>query len=496
MAGPSIDQLFADAGVVRKPPKAPTGITPTFNAANPSQVLTVPTYRDHLSSLTDSRLSQSSQTLLRDMFKHDADVSAAVGSFLTLSDTPMTMIVRDVNGNIDVAATTQLPALVRALTAPTTYLEGFQFKPSLSLLIQEMRYMLMLRGSIGSELIFDKKMRPSRLQHVDTASLVWTEAIAGEMKPSQRVTGRNAPVSLDIPSFFVSYHRRDPTSIYSTSDFVSVINTASARTQVINDLYRIMTVTGYPRMDIKILEETLLQNLPPSVKSDPNPQTTANWIQARMLEVQSTFASLRADQSFVHLDSVEANMLNDRSPGVGIDISNVIDVLNSQNQAALKTMATVIGRGSGAAGVASVEARIAAMNADQLNVPVSNQLSQAFTFLLASYGVPGWVEVKFAPAELRPPLELEAQKSLKASRLLADLSLGIITDEEYHLEMYGRLPPPGSTPISGTNFQNAPSISVDPTTVSANNDPLGKSQSGEGSAAAKGNGKVASKKPR
>jgi hypothetical protein len=110
--------------------------------------------------------------------------------------------------------------------------------------------------------------------------------------------------------------------------------------------------------------------------------------------------------------------------------------------------------------------------------------------------VPGFVEARFAPAEMRPAMELEAQKSLKSSRLRQDLSDGIITDEEYHMDMYGRLPPKGFTPLTGTGFMTpAAAGQVDAADVTPNDDPMGRSLSGEGAKAAKGNGKVGSKKP-
>ena len=38
-------------------------------------------------------------------------------------------------------------------------------------------------------------------------------------------------------------------------------------------------------------------------------------------------------------------MVNDKKAGMSIDIEPVIKTLNAQNQAALKTMATILGRG-------------------------------------------------------------------------------------------------------------------------------------------------------
>lgn len=495
MATPSIDALFKDAGIVKKAPKSGSSVTPTYRATAPGQVLTAPAYRDHLTSLTDSRLNQSSQVLLQQMFKQDPDVSAAVGAYLTLADTPMTMVVKNVDDQIDAAATAQLPKLVRALTMPLDYTQGFSSKPRLPTLIQEMRYMVMLRGGIGNELIFDKAYRPERLMHIDMGSIQWFEKTPGAYKPAQKVEGKNDLVQLDFASIFMTWYRRDPTTIYPQSDFVSIINTAAALTQVVNDLYRIMTITGFPRMELTVMEEVLAANMPASIRDNTDPNVGRQWVNDRINEIASTFGSLRADQPFIHTDSVQTKILNDKNPGATLDITSVIETLNARSQAALKTMATVIGRGQGAAGVASVEARIAAMNADQLNVPVKEQLEKAFTFLLNSYGIAGFVECTFAPAELRPALELEAQRTLRATRLLQDLSLGIITDEEYHMTMYGRLPAPGYTQLSGTNFQQTNALKVDAGEVSPNGDPLGRSVSSAQDKQVKSNGQPGSKKP-
>ncbi len=82
----------------------------------------------------------------------------------------------------------------------------------------------------------------------------------GVYKPRQKVQGSTNGVMLDTPLFFIEYFRRDPTSIYSDSFFVSSITTIAARQQVINDLYRLMQITGWPRMDVKVLEEILINN--------------------------------------------------------------------------------------------------------------------------------------------------------------------------------------------------------------------------------------------
>lgn len=466
----------------KKQAKGATSITPTFNPQNKTQVLSAPTYRDHTKDLVANRTSSDSRELMADLFRNDPDVSATVGSYLTLADTPCSMLVYDQNGQVDRTATQQLQQLVRAITRPIDYTQGFTLKTNLQMLCQELRYMLLLRGAIGAELIFDQKLIPSRIQQVDMNSIDWIEKESGVYKPKQKVPGTQNGVMLDIPSFFVAFHRRDPTKIYPTSDFVSVINTVAARQSVINELYRLMQVTGFPRVSLKVVEEVLMKSTPANVRDDPNKM--AEWATSQLNAVANAFANLRSDQAFAHFDSVEPSIINEKNPGAGLDISKVIDVLNAQNQAALKTMATVIGRGNGSVQVASAEVRIAAMNADQLNVPLKQLLDQALTFLLNSYGTPGFVEVTFPPAELRPDLELEPQRVLRQSRMLQDLSLGNITDEEYHLKNYGRLPPDSAPVLQGTGFMDqGPQVNTDNVSPNANGGSLNKSLTPEGGGA-------------
>ncbi len=476
----------------RKAKAGGTSRTPTYDPNSNTGVLTVPTFRDHLIDVFSSRQSNDARELAHTLFTHDTDMSAAVNGYLTLANTDMTILVRDLDGQIDPEATKQLLAALKRMSTPTDYTLGFQFKRSIDLTNEYMRHMALLRGAVGVELILDKSLAPSELRHVDMASIEWIEKKPGEFKPRQAPTGSNEKIDLDIPTFFTTFFRPDPTSMYGRSFFVSAINTIAARQQVINDLYRLMQITGYPRMDVKILEEVLLKNAPANVRQDP--ELLKTWMAARLQEMATSFASIRPDQAFVHFDSVEASVINEKNPAVGLDITSVIETLNAQNQAALKTMSTIIGRGQSGANTGSVEARIAAMYADELNQPLADLWSQIGSFILHMSGYQGFAEVTFAPAELRPWTELEPQLVMRAARLKEDLSLGLITDDEYHLAIYNRLPPAGAPQLQGTGFAAA-KATVDTTNVTPNSDPLGRSISPEGSTSAKsGQVKTAAKK--
>jgi hypothetical protein len=407
------------------------------------------------------------------MFRNDPDISASVNAYLTVADTAPRFYAYDENNQLSTDGIALVDQLLQAITIPYDYTLGFQHKPPLSTLCEDMRYMILLRGAIGAELVFDKNYQPSELRQVDTGSLYWTEATAGVMKPEQSVSGENERRSLDIPTFFFAKYRQSPTGMYAYSPFVSAINGIAARQQVINDLYRIMQVTGFPRIDITILEEVVRKSAPPSLRDNPVDYTA--YVNAQIGAIKSAYSALKPENAFVHTDAADIKIINDRNPGAGLQITEVIETLDAQNVAALKVMAVVIGKGNGNSQVASVEARLFALSADQLNRPIETILSQALTLAARLAGFAGRIVVQFPPAELRPATELEPMLTMQRSRLIQDLSLGIISDQEFTMMMYGR-PPLATAPLlSGTGFMEQMKASVDATDVSPNSDPLGRS---------------------
>jgi hypothetical protein len=479
--GKAILSIIAPKKAVKKGGFAATG---TYSPSTSQNVLTAPNYQDHLSDIFSTRTADDARTLIVSLMEQDPDVSAALHAYLTMANTQPVILVKDMNDQIDATATAELMQKIKFMTRPTDYTKGFQMKMTLEQWCEEIRYMVLMRGGAAIELIYDEKLIPSDLRNVDLASVEWFEKKPGEYKPRQKVSGVQDGINLDIPTFFVSYYRQNPTKIYSNSPFVSTINTIAARQQVINDLYRIMQYTGYPRLEVTVVEEVLRKNMPANIRVDEAKQT--EWINARLAEIRNSVQDIRADTAFVHMDSVEPGIMNEKSPGAGIDISKVIETLNAQNQAGLKTMATVIGRGASGVNTGSVEARIAAMNADELNAPVSAILSNVFSFMLHQGGYQGFAEVVFVKGELRPELELEPQLTMRQARLQTDLSLGLISDLEYHLQMYHRLPPEGAPELSGTGFMQPTAGGTGRADeVSPNSDPLGRSMAPEGSKMAK-----------
>lgn len=458
-----------------------TSVTNTYKSGN-AETLASPSYRDHLEDLYSTRQSQNSNELLKNLFITDPDCSAAVNAYLTTSNTEIISVAKDAEGNYSQEGTKILYNVMNLIFRRNDYTLNYQMKPSLQELRNELKYMLLLRGGIGAEMVFDKLLRPSEIRVVDMLYIKWKEQKNGQYKPTQETTESGEKIDLDIPSFFTSFYHRDPTTPYTYSVFVSAINIIAARQQIINDLYRIMKITGYPRIDIELAEEVIMKNVPASIKTDP--QKTREYIQTTLQTVVNKFNSISADQPFGHTDSIKAKILNDKQSGMTLQISEIIDTLNAQNQAALKSVSSFLGRGQSGINTATVEAQVFAKHVDELNTTIDHILSETLTLACRMQGWDGLIEIKSQPVHLKPDLELEAMRALKQARLKSDLSLGIITDEEYHIQMYGRIPLGAYEKLSGTNFDTK---EIDTSDVSSNDDPLGRALTPENNKSAQGN---------
>lgn len=471
--------------------KGGKGYSPTFNPRQ--QVLSAPQYRDHLTDVYTSRVANDSRALIATLANMDPDISAAINAFLSVAGSVDPIVYAyNAEDNIDPEGIALGQKMIALMTTVNDYTLGYSSKPTVDALCTDMRYMTLLRGGTAIELVLDKTYVPSELRLIDLATIEWNQTAPGKFKPVQKPAGSNDKIDMDIPTFFTSTFHQSPLDVYTYSTFVSAINTIASRQLVINELYRIMKIVGYPRVDITVMEEALAQSAPPAFRNQPD--KIRAFVETEMGRIRSTIAGLGSADAFVHSSAVTANVINDKNPSAGLQIQGVIDVLNAQNQAALKVMPAVVGKANNGQ-VASTEARLFAIGCDALNRSVAGPLTRALTLGARLAGYEGRVEVFFPPVELRPQLELEPQKTMKSSRLKMDLSAGLISDEEYSMEMYGRPPLPGAPQLSGTGFMDQVNeASVDATDQSPNGDALGRGMATPGGKAAKSNGVATAKK--
>lgn len=102
----------------------------------------------------------------------------------------------------------------------------------------------------------------------------------------------------------------------------------------------------------------------------------------------------------------------------------------------------------------SVETLVYLKSAKALQTPVQTVMSRILTLACRLLGSNVYVWFRMDPLDLRPDHELEAFLTMRDSRILDRLSLGLISDDEAAIEMDCFPRPPGAPNLSGTMFRD------------------------------------------
>jgi hypothetical protein len=122
----------------------------------------------------------------------------------------------------------------------------------------------------------------------------------------------------------------------------------------------------------------------------------------------------------------------------------------------MKTPPSVLGLRleGGSQQMGSVETLIYMKTAKALHTPVETVMSRVLTLACRLLGHPVTVWFRLDPLDLRPERELEAFLTMRESRLLDRLSLGLISDDEFAIETDCFPRPEGAELLSGTMFRH------------------------------------------
>lgn len=104
---------------------------------------------------------------------------------------------------------------------------------------------------------------------------------------------------------------------------------------LVRDLRRVISQQGYPRIDIAVDVEKLIQNSPPEVASDPD--ALSDWVNSLMDEIATVYAKLEPDSAYIHSDVVAVNSPVGLSGNALDSLDEFIAVLERWTLRSLKT---------------------------------------------------------------------------------------------------------------------------------------------------------------
>ena len=391
----------------------------------------------------------NTKATIRDLAAVSPDLSASVWAYQRMVVTPGFMAVaRSQDGVIDVPATQALQQVLARMNFLTDYAEGFSNIAGVHAVAESLTLELRMYGSCSLELVLDKARLPSRLQPITTTQILFYEDTKGGLYPVQLIGGEEK--NLDTPAFFYEALDQDLLSAYSNSPMEAALAATLSDAEFTQDVRRVIKRALHPRLDVSIDSDLFRKSVPLEIAGDAEALRT--YQNAYIAAVEATVNGLEPDDALVHFDSIEFDYLNNGNVSLDKEYTTLQEMINSKLATGTKAPPAVLGHGSGSANIASTETMLFIKYCAGVQLKVNSIFSRALTLALRLMGFDVYVQFKFDLINLRPEDELEAFKAMKQSRILEQLSIGMITDEEASLEINGRLPS-GDGKLSGTFFK-------------------------------------------
>lgn len=397
------------------------------------------------------RNGTSTKSTIHDLAQVSPDLSASVYAYQRLVvSRNFTAVARKLDGTIDAPGTQLVQSLIARFNYLTDYTDGFAGTSSLHTLAEQLCLELRLYGACCMELVLDKARVPNRLVPISSTQIEFHEDDSGYIAPYQKVSGQD--ISLDYPTFFYSSMDQDLLTAYANSPMEAALQAVLADTEFNNDVRRSIKKALHPRLDVTIDSEKFRKAIPISIAGDAD--KVAEFQNNFTSSVESTVNGLEPDDALVHQDSISFAYLNNGNASLSSEWDTLQKMTNAKTATGTKAPSFVLGHGSGSQNVASSESLLFIRYCEGMQQHINEMISRALTLAARLMGADVYVKFEFARIDLRPELECESFLAMKQSRVLMQLALGLLSDDEASILLTGNLPPSGAPKLSGTFFMS------------------------------------------
>jgi hypothetical protein len=404
--------------------------------------------------ITSYRTGADSREVIRNFTRASPDLSAAVTSYVRVGVTKgWTALAHKLDGTPDRVATDVLAQVITRMDVLNDYTIGFDDSLSIRSLAEVWARQLSTQGACSGELVLNKARLPDKIAPIDVTQIrPFPSSDGRKIVPKQFIAGEY--IDLDVPTFFMVKLDEDLLDPYPVSPIEPAIQAVIFSQDFMNDVRRVVRKAIHPRATVTIDHEKFLKTLPQDVTTD-EAKLRAHMAQV-VSDIEAQINGLNPEDVLVLFDTLGFEIENGGNTNLSEEYKAVQGMADSRVVAGSKTMPTVLGKSNGTSNVASTESMLFVKYVEGAVWGKLNEMfSKIFTLALRLLGHDVYVTFTFDAIDLRPESELEAFKAMKQSRLLEQLSLGMISDEEASIKLTGHLPPTTMKPLSGTGFFNA-----------------------------------------
>ena len=404
-----------------------------------------------LSTLAAS--AANAKDLIKVLIANSPDASLAAGSLARVAITDSYSVVAyDLDGVINPQATLIAVSLANRMDKLRPTYKSYSAPNDFRALSERAIKQLCINGSFGSELILGKGKVPERVNIFSTGKLKFEEK-NGTAIPYIQQNGET--YYLDSPLVVIEDLDQDVDTPYSSSPYSAAVQPILADFEFINDLRRAFSKANLPRPTAKILLEKIKDDIPQEIRVDPAKFKT--YMDNILSDIRSTMNDLRPEDALVYYDIIEVNHLSAGNISSHNAVKEHKELLNGKVASGLQTLPAVLGRGTTST-TSSTESMLYLRAVEGIQEKLNHMFSSHLTVGVRLLGHDCYVEFAYEAPELRPKLESENFRAMKQSRVLEQLSLGMISDEEASIALTGGLPSGNYTILSGTMFREGTKV--------------------------------------
>lgn len=270
--------------------------------------------------------------------------------------------------------------------------------------------------------------------------------------------GRFVPVNPEQ----VFYQPLDPdvNLPYGRMPLLGAIQAVLAKSALIADVRAAAHNQGFPRIDVKVLWEKVLESAPPSLKAVGSEAEMMQWADRQLSTIIDEYEKLAVDDTFVHYDWVELDMVGSTTPGgTSFNFKELDRILTEQLNAALKALPILNGTmDTNEHGHGSIQWQIQVAGISALQHVLKRLIERAANTSLAIAGLPGHAKMIYDPIRSVDRL-YEAQSELfEAKSLQIDVMMGWKSNDEAAMARAGHKavgPIPNQAPTGNVTDLNA-----------------------------------------
>ncbi|RYM02791.1 hypothetical protein EWH99_10675 [Sporolactobacillus sp. THM7-7] len=350
------------------------------------------------------------------------DASMAIWNFLRIANNGHELAATDMNGNPDESALDYLNALAARV--------GRLYGGGTDQLINVMLLTGYTQGAIALEVELNEQLDdvvdfhpldPSRLDFQVDKETQETKLVQKQVDGSYKELNPNQ----------VFYQPFDPDvdDPYGRSPILPVLQIIFFQVEVLKDLKQVAHHQGHARFDIQVMEEAILQNIPPTIAAQGK-DAVKSFVRSYVSDIEQSFKKLKPDDNFFHTDSVKVDMAGG-TQGKSMDGTALIDIINQQVTTALKQLPILLGHNDSVTEThGTVQYQIFVNGINSIRRGVKRMLERAYNLALQVQGSQSTATLTFNEIRVTDR-QVDAQAAqMETNTLITQVKQGWIDNDE------------------------------------------------------------------